>query len=508
MHPDVEIAELVARYRNDPLGYIRVAFPWGQPGTPLEHFPGPCPCQIKICTILGDELRKRKFDGHSPVAPIRIAVGTGHGIGKSALIGMLDNFIRSTRPRCKGMVLANTGDQLSTKTWAAIRTWNKLSITGHWFEDTTERIFRIGARDEWFSTAVIWSVDRPEAIAGLHAADSTPYYFNDECSGIADIIFEVQEGGLTDGEPIQLAFGNLTQPSGKFARIMNGEERGWIVVRIDSRECPLTNKDQIQEWVEVYGEDSDFVRVRVRGLAPRAGIAQYFDDDLIRDAQRARPQVLDDEPLIAACDFAWGGDDSNKIRFRCGLDMWSVPAISVPGEQTRQPEVMIGKLAEVLTKPWLIGGGNKGPTAGPGRHKKVSMLFCDSAGIAGPVVTRLRQMGFTNVIEVNFGAHSTDPSCKNVRAMMIKRLKEALQSGAGIDPSASFADDMRHIQVVNYVPLQFEEKKLLKKRLGRSTDDLDAAAMTYYMPVAPLGMQTKARLAKKYGNQPAVTQWT
>ncbi len=477
-----------------------MAFPWGEPGTPLEFHEGPCPCQVKILTILGQEIRKRNFDGHTPVRPIRIAVGTGHGVGKSALIGMLDNFIRSTRPRCKGMVLANTGDQLSTKTWASIRAWNSLALTSHWFEDTTERVHRIGERDTWFSMAVIWSEDRPEAVAGLHAADSTPYYFNDECSGIADVIFEVQEGGLTDGEPIQLCFGNLTQPSGKFARIMNGEERGWITVRIDSRECPLTNKEQIQEWIDVYGEDSDFVRVRVRGLAPRAGVAQYFDDDLIASGRSNKPIGMRDDPLVAGCDFAWGGDDPNTVRFKHGLDMHSLAPIKIPGEQTRRPEVMIGVLSELLTKEHLVAGGY---------HKKVSVLFCDSAGIAGPVVTRLRQMGFTNVIEANFAAHSVDPSCRNVRAMMIKRVKESLQNGGGIDHSKELADDMRHIQVVNYVPLQFEEKKLLKKRLGRSTDDLDALALCHYMPVAPLGMKTKANLQKQHGGvMPTVGQWT
>ena len=30
----------------------------------------------------------------------------------------------------------------------------------------------------------------------------------------------------------------------------------------------MPNKELIQEWIETYGEDSDFVRVRVRGLPP------------------------------------------------------------------------------------------------------------------------------------------------------------------------------------------------------------------------------------------------
>lgn len=486
-HPDIAISRLVSQYRQDPLGYIKIAFPWGEAGGPLEHHAGPCPCQIRVLTVLGREIRKRQFDGHTPVKPIRIAVATGHGVGKSALFGMLDNYIRSTRPFCRGTVTATTTKQVHTKTWAAIQEWNRMAITGHWFEITSERAYRIGEKEKWFSQPQASEETNSEAFAGQHAANSTSYYLNDEVSGVPDKIFEVERGGLTDGEPMQFLFGNLTQPSGFFARVMNGEEPSFEAdcrIRIDSRECPLTNKDEIADMIAEYGEDSDIVRVRVRGLAPRAGISQYFDDDLIQAARTRKTLGISDDPLIAGCDFAWGGDDPNTIRFRHGLDMWSIPPIKIPGEQTREPQVMIGKLAEVLTKLWPVGVGN--------RRMKVTQLFCDSAGIAGPVVIRLRQLGFTNVVECNFAAHSINPKYKNVRAMMIGELKSTLQQGGAIDTSKELSDDLRHIQVVNYVPLQFEEKKLLKKRLGRSTDDLDALALTHYMPVVLPSVQRQA----------------
>ena len=37
-------------------------------------------------------------------------------------------------------------------------------------------------------------------------------------------------------------------------------------------------------------------------------------------------------------------------------------------------------------------------------------MFVDSAGIAGPVVHRLRAMGYYNVEEVNYGAFAPDES--------------------------------------------------------------------------------------------------
>lgn len=470
-HPDLVLADLAVEFKYDPLGYVLVAFPWGEKGTQLENYEGPCPCQKRLLTILRDEMQERAFDGFTPVKPIRIACCSGHGIGKSAFFGMFADWVRVCWPYSHGSALANTFTQLSTKTWANIQKWHKLSVFSHWFESTSERIYKVESRDDWYLAAQSSAEENSEAIAGQHAANSISYFINDECSGIADGIFVVQQGGLTDGCPIQLCFGNPTQPTGKFARIMNGTERGWITVRIDSRECPFTNKDEIAEWIEEYGIDSDFVRVRVLGLPPRSATAQFIGDDLIAEAQK-RPLVgcFPDEPLIAGVDFAWGGDDFNTIRFRRGLDARSIAPIRIPGEFTRKPEVMVTKLAEVLARDF--GGG-----------LKVAMMFMDGAGIAGPVAIRLRQLGFMNLVEVNFNAQSVNPKYKNVRSQIYGDQKDWMIGGGCIDKSVELSDDLRAQEVLKHVPLVLKPKDAIIKDIGHSTDDGDSQGLTFYMPV-------------------------
>jgi hypothetical protein len=67
----------------------------------------------------------------------------------------------------------------------------------------------------------------------------------------------VAEGGLTDGEPLIFLLGNPTRNTGKFYRAMFGSDRKrWKVRSIDSRQCSLPNKAQIEEWIHDYGEDS------------------------------------------------------------------------------------------------------------------------------------------------------------------------------------------------------------------------------------------------------------
>ena len=69
--------------------------------------------------------------------------------------------------------------------------------------------------------------ENAEAFAGLHAADSTPFYIFDEASAIPDAIAEVAEGGLTDGEPMFFKFGNPTRNSGDFHRCFHGLRHRW-----------------------------------------------------------------------------------------------------------------------------------------------------------------------------------------------------------------------------------------------------------------------------------------
>jgi hypothetical protein len=133
-------------------------------------------------------VRANDFDGHTPVPPIRMATASGHGIGKSALVAWLVDWIMSTRPGAQGTVTAVTAPQLRTKTWAQIAKWTKKCITAHWFNITTGmgtmRMERIGQGETWFCQAQTCAEENSEAFAGQHAPTSTSFYLFDEASGV------------------------------------------------------------------------------------------------------------------------------------------------------------------------------------------------------------------------------------------------------------------------------------------------------------------------------------
>ncbi len=461
---DTDLAEAVASYALDPLGFVRWAFPW-----PINGELGPDQWQCEFLEALGRRVRENRFDGVEPVPPIRMGASTGHGVGKSALVGMIVNWVMSTRPDMRGTITANTNDQLEKKTWAAIREWAERCITAHWFEINSAIMYRKGSRATWFCAPASCAAENSEAFAGQHTKASTSLYVFDEASAIPDKIWEVAEGGLTDGEPMIFAFGNPTRNTGAFNAIAFGDRRDrWDITCLDSRDTKFANKRTIAEWAEDYGEDSDFFRVRVRGLPPNADELQFIDAARVAAAQRNTHQPLFGEPLVAGVDVSGGGKAWSVCRFRRGFDARSIPPIRLTGEQTvaNDRQMLISRLAEALMT-----------------HKPDAM-FIDSA-FGAVIVSRLRQMGFTQVHEVNFGGPSPDPTCANMRAFMWKTAKEWLPRGC-IDPKDQrLATDLCapgfHLNVKNQ--LVIESKESMAKRNVASPDDGDAEVLTHAMPV-------------------------
>jgi hypothetical protein len=291
---------------------------------------------------------------------------------------------------------------------------------------------------------------------------------------VPDIIYDVAEGGLTDGEPMIFVFGNPTRSQGRFHQICFGSLRDrWQPIIVDSRHARFTNKQQIAEWAQDYGEDSDFFRVRVMGLPPAASDLQFISTALVSAAQKREPAVLPDEPLICGLDVARGGADRCVFRFRRGTDAKTIKPLWIPGEQARDSMRLVTMAADVLTRTYEGG-------------RKVTTLFVDGTGIGGPIVDRLRQMGHTNVVEVQFGAEAPDPKYANMRAFMWGRLRDWLPKGA-IDADARLETDLTapgysHDKRDRVV---LESKEHLKDRGIDSPDDADALALTFAMVVRP-----------------------
>ena len=97
----------VGALRLDPLAYVMYAFPWGEAGTPLENEGGPEPWQRDILELLGEGLMTTQ-------EAMRVAVASGHGVGKSALVSWIILWALSTVRDSRGIVTANTEGHAQT----------------------------------------------------------------------------------------------------------------------------------------------------------------------------------------------------------------------------------------------------------------------------------------------------------------------------------------------------------------------------------------------------------
>ena len=464
--PDIEaqLAEQCAQFINDPLGWALWAFDWGH--GELEGFNGPDVWQEDLLNEIGAHTQEQAFDGVHAVDPLQIAISSGHGIGKSAVTAIIILWIMSTRAFAKGVVTANTGDQLRTKTWGELGKWKKRCVVGHWFEYNNGKgnmnLYHPQYPESWRVDAQTCREENSEAFAGLHAANSTPFYIFDEASAVPEKIWEVAKGGLTDGEPMHICFGNPTRNTGSFFECFNRMKHRWLTKQIDSRKAKMTNKKLLGQWVDDYGEDSDFVRVRVRGLFPRAGGSQFIPSDVVDSCGEYRASTAG--VVTLAVDVARFGDDQTVLSLKNGRKVFKLEAYR--GLDTMQTADKVMEAIQI--------------------HKPQATLI-DGGGVGGGVVDRCRQLGF-QVIEVNFGSKASDDNkYANKRAEMYGNLRDALIAGLELPNDNELKDELCAIEYGFNAKqqIQLERKEDMKKRGLSSPDKADALALHFAQKVAP-----------------------
>ena len=455
-----ELIEALGALTHDPLAFVYFAYPWGAPGTPLEDMEGPDEWQIQILKDIGEQLKK----GKDLQTAIQEAVASGHGIGKSALISWLIHFAISTHENTRGVVTANTEGQLRTKTWPELSKWHNMFIAKDLFTYTATAIFSSDKDYEktWRIDAIPWSKNSPESFAGLHNQGNRILVLFDEASAIDDVIWEVTEGALTDAntEIIWCAFGNPTRNSGRFRECFRKYRKFWNTYQIDSRTVKISNKAKIEEWLEAYGEDSDFFKVRVRGVFPSASDLQFISTEIADKAQKQvyKPGQFEHLPVIIGVDPAWTGSDSLEIVMRQGYYMKSLASIPKNDDDWRMAQ-LIAQFED---------------------EYKADAVFIDM-GYGTGIYSIGKQLGRKWRL-IEFGGKSNDPVYLNMRAYMWGQMKEWLREGGSIPPNdQALYDDIVGPEAIidKNGRIQLESKKDMKDRGLPSPNKGDALALTF-----------------------------
>jgi hypothetical protein len=475
------LADDIGSFATDPFGHALFTYPWSEPG-PLEQLKGPRRWQGEVLREIGDHLS----DPATRFTPKRIAVASGHGAGKSGLIGMVTTWALDTCPDTRIVVTANTEGQLVTKTSPELAKWRGLSVTADWFKPSVMSHVSNQRRHthSWRLDCIPWSVHQPEAFAGLHNAGRRIVLIFDEASNIADRIWEVAEGALTDEntEIIWLALGNPTRSNGRFKECFGRHRNLWSCRQIDSRTVEGTNKAYLDEIIATYGEDSDIARVRVRGLFPSQSSLTFIGTSVV-DAARARAvpddTILPSDPVIFGLDHARFGDDSTVLAIRQGRDARS--------------------------RPWMVWNGANSMEIAGGVVEAASRympdaIFIDAGGPnAGGVIDRTRHLmgeAGDRVFEINFGRSNKNMEARwqgdtrvrvaNQRAKMWTEMRAWLERGI-IPDEQRLSDDLTSVEYSYNADnaILLEKKEHVRARGFASPDYGDALALTFAEEVMP-----------------------
>lgn len=462
--PEAELYADIGKYAYDPLNFVYYAFPWGKAGSRLAAEVGPDAWQAEVLTALGRDLKAGREAKEAAGTAIKLAVASGHGIGKTCLVAWIILWFVSCFEMGQTVVTANTKTQLLTKTWRELAKWHRLAINSHWFEWTATQFKHRLFPDTWFASAIPWSEHNSEAFAGTH--EKFVLMLFDEAASIANIIWEVAEGAMTTPNAVWIAFGNPTRNTGAFAECFGRQKHRWRTWQIDSRKAKMANKAQIQQWIDDYGEDSDFVRVRVRGVFPRAGSLQLISSEAVLQAMQRQLKPSEFHAKVIGLDVARHGDDQSCIIKRQG--MWTSKA-----RRFRIPDLML--LASVFAEEindWQ-------PDA----------VFVDVTGMGWGVYDRLRQLCNPDILyPVQVGEQAIEPTrFFNRRAEVWWRMRDWISEGGMLEDDPEMESDLTGPEYgyAERERIQLEKKEDMKARGLASPDAGDALALTFTTTVQP-----------------------
>ena len=446
--PDTSGAEGLAKYAADPVGFCRdrLGFePWSRQAEVMEA-----------------------VNAHH-----RVAVRSGHKVGKSRLDAAVALWWLHTRPRARVILTSSGALQVKSILWRELRQLHRGSgLGGRCHLDPGTGLRLADGRE-----ILGFTTDAAERMAG-QSGDQLLYII-DEASGFPSPIWEAVQGNLAGGGSV-LATGNPTRATGFFFDAFHAAAELWQTFHISSAETPnatggepvpgLATRAWIDEMLSEYGEDSPIIAVRVRGdFAAESEDAIISLALLVDSHERWAPELHTDAPLSIGVDVARFGDDDSVI--------WPVR-----GEVAMRPIVIHGyDTIEVAARAIQVAE----ELARPGERPTIRV---DSIGYGAGVVDQLRRRTTIKTIGVNVATKSQQPTkFRILRDQLWWGIRDWLREGGTLPPdkkadaellAARYSYDVRGRVVV-------AGKDSMRSQLGRSPDRADALALAVYSKATP-----------------------
>lgn len=301
----------------------------------------------------------------------RLAIRSGHGVGKSAFLAWVILWWLLTRYPAKAACTANTAAQLNDVLWGELDKWHRKLPKE--FQNLlalkSERMELVEDPKQSFAVARTARKEQPEAFQGYHSPNML--FIVDEASGVDDIIFEVGRGAMSSPGAKTVLTGNPTRTSGYFYNAFHSMNAFWKTMKVGCEDSTQVSKQYIEECKEEYGEESNAYRVRVLGEFPVEGDDVVIPLHLVESAVNRDVDPIGEE--VWGLDVARFGDDRTALAKRRGnvltekVKWWK-------NKNTMQVcGIVVNEYKQAKEKPQVI--------------------FVDVIGIGAGVVDRLSEQG-------------------------------------------------------------------------------------------------------------------
>jgi hypothetical protein len=343
----------------------------------------------------------------------RLAIKSGHGIGKTTTLAWLILWFLFTHKDAQIPCTAPTENQMYDVLWKELVKWLKLmpeQIQGLY--DWSNTYIRVKERPEtWFARAKTARKEAPEALAGVHG--DYVMFVIDEASGVPEEIFNTAEGALTNKDILVIMISNPTRLQGYFYEAFHKDGKNWQQLSFDSNESAVVDKEFVARIKEKHGENSDEFKIRVLGQFPseegidEKGFVSLFTNDEIKftqDQAFIQTRMGIDPSGEGQDETAWAVRDE----FKGGI---------VGTERTSNPKSIAEKTLTLMEK---YGSQAKNVTV-------------DNFGVGANVAQEIALTPFQyKVSGVNVGDKAKEELFLNIRAEAYYAIKEWFRKGGSL----------------------------------------------------------------------------
>ena len=393
----------------------------------------------------------------------RVAIKSGHGVGKTAFESWVVLWWLMTHYPCKVAVTANSAHQLSDVLWTEIDRWarNMPQAFKDLLEFKSDKISLKGATDS-FAVARTSRRENPESLAGFHSPHML--FVVEEASGVPNVIFETASGALSTPGAKIIMCGNPTRSDGYFYDAFHSDRDKWHCITVSCEEGEYVDPKFIDEMAQKYGAESNVFKVRVLGEFPTQSDDVLLPLHLIEDAVTRDVEAGPTTPVVWGLDVARFGGDRSALAKRQGN------VLVEPIKTWQNKDLM--ELAGIVLSEYDAVPYSMRPQA----------IYIDAIGLGAGLADRLRELDMPAVAVSVSETASLKDRFNRLRDELFWSCREWFEArDCHIPDDGTLMAELSGIRYkyLSTGKLKVESKDEMKRRGQRSPDVADAFVLTF-----------------------------